>query len=155
MARRYLKPKPVTLVQQQIKINQLFYHIVEKLYIENSQLVCIMSLQPSAEAETYTVKITYKLSDIAPKAWLLSPEMQAYKGENPHHVYGKDENGHYQLCVYHPRSREWSQQMYLAETFIPWICSWLNTYEYWLITGEWYYDEKFVKSDKKKKWMRQ
>ena len=31
--------------------------------------------------------------------------------------------------------------MDIALSFVPWIVTWLNTYEYWLITGEWSYDE--------------
>ena len=69
------------------------------------------------------------------------PENDVY----PHHIYGKDERGHYQLCVHYHRDKNWNQQMFIAESFIPWVCTWLNTYEYWLITGEWHYDEVFSK----------
>lgn len=54
------------------------------------------------------------------------------------------------MCAYH-RDKNWNQQMFIAESFIPWVCTWLNTYEYWLITGEWHYDEAFPGKNKKKK----
>ena len=61
-------------------------------------------------------------------------------------IYGVDEYGHPKLCVFHPS--EWNSSMYLAESFIPWIVTWLNTYEYWQLTGEWFFDE--YKTDQKK-----
>lgn len=115
-------------------------------------LVCVLDIQPSPESQIYRVRITYKISDGAPKAWLIKPDMQKYNGKYPHHKYGKDENGNYQLCVYYPKYKEWNQQMYIADTFIPWVCTWLNTYEYWLVTGEWHYDEMFPRHNHKKEW---
>lgn len=64
-------------------------------------------------------------------------------GKLPHHIYGVDKFGHYRLCVYDPKRKEWNQQMFIAESFVPWVCTWLNTYEYWVITGVWHYDEAF------------
>lgn len=150
MGYKYLRQKPLSLVQQQIRIFQLYGNIIRRMYIENSMLVCIIDLQPSAESDVYRIKITYKLSDKAPTASLLSPEMQTYDGKYPHHQFGKDQDGHYLLCVYYPKYKEWTQQMYIAESFIPWICTWLNAYEYWLITGEWHYDEKLINPKHKK-----
>lgn len=119
--------------------------------IKNSTLICILDIQPSSESQRYRVKITYKLSDGSPKAWLLSPELQTYDGKYPHHIYGKGENGKYQLlCVFYPRYKEWTGKMYVAKAFVPWVCTWLNTYEYWLVTGEWHYDEMFSKHSQKK-----
>ena len=33
------------------------------------------------------------------------------------------------------------QEVEIEDTFVPWISAWLNTYEYWLITGKWHYAE--------------
>ena len=76
-----------------------------------------------------------------PRAVLLSPNLEKRDGAYPHHIYGVDKAGHAILCVYCPDKGEWSSDMPIAKSFIPWVSTWLNTYEYWLITGEWHYDE--------------
>ncbi len=100
-----------------------------------------MTLQPAPDCEVYRILIQYKISDYAPKVWLISPELQRVEGKRPHHIYDFDNSGHPRLCVYYPRFNEWNQAMLISDAFIPWIITWLNTYEYWLITGQWLYDE--------------
>ena len=80
LARKYLKPKPISLVNQQIQMQYLYNRLLVANYIENSMLVCILDIQPSSESQVYRIKITYKLSDGAPKAWLISPPLQKYEG---------------------------------------------------------------------------
>ena len=41
------------------------------------------------------------------------------------------------LCLYLPRSGEWSARDAVADTTIPWAIDWLACYEGWLATGEW------------------
>ena len=100
-----------------------------------------MSLRPAPDCEEYRILIHYKISDYSPKVWLLSPELQRVNGKRPHHIYDYDYDGHPRLCVYYPGYSEWNQHMLISDSFIPWIITWLNTYEYWLITGQWLYDE--------------
>ena len=148
--KRYQKTQALTIAVQKFRIGQLYGNIIEELREVNSELICVINLQPSEHSDIYKVKITYKISDAYPKAWLLSPTLKTYDGKMPHHVYEKDKYGHCRLCVYYPKDKNWNQQMFIAENFIPWICTWLNTYEYWLITGEWHYDEALSEGNKKK-----
>lgn len=67
LARKYLKPKPISLVNQQIQMQYLYNRLLVANYIENSMLVCILDIQPSSESQVYRIKITYKLSDGATK----------------------------------------------------------------------------------------
>ena len=106
-----------------------------------------MSITPSENSDPYRVEISYRCGGF-PRAIVLSPEIQKKDGNLPHHIYGTDKNGHIILCVFHPGSKEWNNTMLISKTFIPWVSTWLNTYEYWLITGEWHYDE--IISGKKK-----
>ena len=46
--------------------------------------------------------------------------------------------------LYYPKYKEWNKQMYIANSFVPWVCTWLSTYEYWLVTGNWHYDEILI-----------
>ena len=149
--RRYLKPQPITIANQMLRIQQLYNGIIEELTVVKSELRCVIRIQPSQHSDTYRIKITYKISEASPNAWLLTPDMKTYEGKPPHHVYGMDEHGHYKLCVHYFKDKNWNKQVFIAESFIPWICTWLNTYEYWLITGEWHYDEAFPRKNKRKK----
>lgn len=93
--------------------------ILQGVSISKSELVCIMNLQPSERSDTYTVKIIYKISDISPKVWLIAPELQKVEGKRPHHIYEVDEQGRCRLCVYDPKLKEWNQQMFIADSFVP------------------------------------
>ena len=139
--KRYLKNKAVPLIQQGVRLRKLYEGLIDSISISKSKLVCVMHLQPSEQSDTYTVKIIYKLSDLSPKVWLIAPSLKTVSGKRPHHIYEVDEEGRCRLCVYDPKLKEWNQQMFIAESFVPWICTWLNTYEYWVITGVWHYDE--------------
>lgn len=48
-----------------------------------------------------------------------------------------------------------NQQMYIADSFVPWVCTWLSTYEYWLVTGKWHYDEMFTGRNQIKEWKKE
>lgn len=149
--KRYLKNKAVPLIQQGVRLRKLYEGLIDSISISKSKLVCVMHLQPSEHSDTYTVKIIYKLSDFSPKVWLIAPSLKTVSGKRPHHIYEVDEEGRCRLCVYDPKLKEWNQQMFIAESFVPWICTWLNTYEYWVITGVWHYDETLqskVKAEK-------
>ena len=41
------------------------------------------------------------------------------------------------MCLWLPKAREWSAQMRLDETYLPWAAEWLDYFEEWLVTDEW------------------
>ena len=141
MAAKHRKVPPVSLASQVLSIKSKYGPLIEFCSISNSRLSCCMSLRPAPDCEEYRILIHYKISDYSPKVWLLSPELQRVNGKRPHHIYDYDYDGHPRLCVYYPGYSEWNQHMLISDSFIPWIITWLNTYEYWLITGQWLYDE--------------
>lgn len=67
-----------------------------------------------------------------PKVFVLKPELEADETGLIPHTYPEK-----RLCLYHPAKHEWSQQMYVAKTIIPWASLWLVYYEFWQMTGEW------------------
>jgi len=139
MANRYFKGRPpVSLAVQQGSLKKK-YDNIEACSIEKDRLVCIMNITPSNESWTYRVQICYKLHK-RPEAFLLSPQLQEYDGNSPPHLYS-DSSKNPSLCVYYPKYNEWESTMLLSDTFIPWISTWLHTYEYWLITGKWHYPD--------------
>ena len=139
------KYEPIGLPLQKFYLEQLYSDLIESCTIKKRTLKCDINLQPSGESNVYRIRIMYRLKDYSPKAWLLSPALEIRNGEYPHHLYEPDREGHPQLCVFDPGADEWNWQMSIATSFIPWIVSWLNTYEYWLITGEWHYAERILR----------
>ena len=125
------------------------YSNVESSNITKKGFTCVMNITPSENSDTYKVEISYKYG-FYPKAKLLSHKLEKRNGKYPHHIYGMDENGCARLCVFHQDSKEWNSDMLISQSFIPWVSTWLNTYEYWLITGEWHYDEIIDAQEKTK-----
>jgi hypothetical protein len=90
-------------------------------------------LLPTPLSDLYTVRVTYKLKK-SPRVNILKPELLIPEGKSllPHTYSEK------RLCLYFPGSKDWSGNMLLSKTIIPWISEWLYFYELWLVTGEWY-----------------
>ena len=141
MGYKHGKAVPIKLPIQLIRLKQTYGKLIVDCGIKGSTLFCTILLSPSSESEIYKILIKYKLSDYAPKSWLIEPQVQMDGNKRPKHIYGFDSMGHPQLCVYDPSASEWSRQQLLATSYVPWIITWLNTYEYWLITGLWLYPE--------------
>jgi hypothetical protein len=103
-----------------------------KAGIHGAKLVAHGEVQPTPLSETYRVKIEYEVADF-PRVWVLSPELRPSEGESRiPHMYGQE-----RLCLYLPGTGEWSRNLSLAHTVIPWIALWLHYYELWHATGEW------------------
>lgn len=129
----------LVLCVQYAGINCLYKNIEEK-HIYKDHFEVIMQITPSEVSRTYRVKIIYRYG-FAPRAILLSPKLEKREGAYPHHIFGFDEDGNAKLCVFNQDTDQWNYKTSIAKTFIPWVSTWLNTYEYWLITGAWHYDE--------------
>ena len=143
MARKFPRRKKynpmVILLHHYTEIKRLYCNI-ESSVLRKDSFTVVMKITPSENSQTYKVEILYRYG-YKPRAVLLSPELQQKDGKYPHHIYEMDKNGYASLCVYCPFLDEWDEDMSIATSFIPWVSTWLNTYEYWLITGEWHYDE--------------
>ncbi len=132
MARPYKKKiKPITLVKQQ----QLLKNIVvtKSTSIVNGCLYWFGSIQPSPLSAKYELKLVYKIKKEL-SIYLLSPKLSSIKGKNVPHLYNVEKQ---KLCLFRPAYHEWTPDMYLSETIIPWSAEWLIYYELWIATGEW------------------
>lgn len=78
----------------------------------------------------YSIKIDYRLG-ASPDVRVVTPKLQLHReaDELPHTFPGE------KLCLHLPG--EWSPNMYIAQTTVPWTSEWLFYYELWLITGNW------------------
>lgn len=129
MARnRFPSGAPVSLALQAARINALSNWTGRS---DGRVLVAKGKVQPTELSGPYNIRITYRLKQ-RPAVILVDPPLQQRDGKWPDHLYGKEE-----LCLYHPKYREWTPDRVLSETIIPWISEWLACYETWLITGDW------------------
>ena len=148
---RYFKNKKISLAVQKHNLKITYPKLIDKIFIKKGILHCYMRLQPSPNSDIYEIHIRYKINE-RPKVWVIYPKIEKLNGEYPIHKYGFDTSGNIELCVFCPEYKEWNDKnMLLSETFIPWVVTWLHTYEFWLVTGIWNYKEKHPKLKKRKK----
>lgn len=144
------KMSPIQEIIWQLSSIRKTYSNIESYTKTNNSFSCIMNITPSENSDTYKVEISYQ-SGYYPKAKLLSHKLEERNGKLPHHTYGCDKEGCARLCVFHQKSGEWNSKMLISQSFIPWVSTWLNAYEFWLITGEWHYDEIIASKEESKK----
>jgi hypothetical protein len=95
-----------------------------------TRLTMTADLQPTPMSRHYNIKIDYQLG-ASPDVRVVTPKLQLHREaeELPHTFPGE------KLCLHLPG--EWSPNMYIARTTVPWTSEWLLYYELWLITGNW------------------
>ena len=136
---KYQKTKVISLPLQLAKLTKVYSNISDAT-IRNGRLSFNVSIKPLETSESYLIHVEY-IINLNPRAYLISPPLKQYNGKNPHHIFETNENGQTQLCFYNTKFGEWNKSMYLADTIVPWLTSWLFAYEIWQITGQWHYDE--------------
>lgn len=97
----------------------------------HSRLVAEGDITPNPLAETYRVRVDYR-QNMKPRAWVLSPALAVRPPWRfiPH-MFDQD-----RLCLF--LEGEWTAEMYVADTIIPWAAEWLHYYELWHATGVWH-----------------
>lgn len=95
-----------------------------------------IQLQPTELSRVYTIKLKYKVGEF-PRVFVTNPfPLEKYPGKSLlEHVYSTSKQ---ELCLYMRGTGEWTRQKIIAKTVIPWAAEWLQFYELWLATGEWY-----------------
>jgi hypothetical protein len=73
---------------------------------------------------------------------LVAPELELISdfapGESTPHLYwNQNTPTKSRLCLFDPATEEWTRDMALADTIIPWTIDWLASYEGWRATGIW------------------
>lgn len=76
-----------------------------------------------------------------PRVTVLTPELRrraAAPDDRIPHIYPNDRQPERPfLCLYDPARKEWTNNLLVCETIIPWSIEWLACYEAWHATGEW------------------
>lgn len=100
--------------------------------IIDGALVAEGDVRPTHRSVAYRVRIEYRAGE-PPESTVLSPPLKPREeGGRLPHVYPGEK-----LCLYLPNAGEWTPDMSLAHTIVPWIAEWLFYYEVWHVTGEW------------------
>lgn len=117
---------------EQISAMRIKYPQFTSKFISHSGLKVTGVLRPTSRSCYYHFVLRYNLSD-SPKIKIICPELiKNSKGEEIPHLYpGKN------LCLYHPKYKEFQRTDFLCDTIIPWTSLWLYYYEIWLLTDEW------------------
>lgn len=87
-------------------------------------------ITPTPLSRSYRVGITYRIRQY-PKVRVLAPTLETRPGESIPHLFSSGN-----LCLH--LDDEWSPDLLIVETTVPWTSEWLLNYELWLGTGSWY-----------------
>ena len=123
----------IKLPVQQMNINVKWKDLTLVCKIDRNKLIWEGIVKPTEISRQYKIKICYKLEG-KPSIYLLHPKFTEHSDQRPPHIYDYEEQ---KLCLYYPQYREWTKQMLISDTIIPWAIEWLLHYEVWLCTGEW------------------
>lgn len=96
--------------------------------LRRNRLVCLGSIRPSEDCDTYRVQIDYVKGGV-PQVRIRDPIIE------PNIQYHTYPDG--QLCLFDHRMSPWEWRCKVHETIIPWIAEWLVFYELWKVTGKW------------------
>ncbi len=120
---------PIPMVTQMVRLTKAYPS--SQAALKRDVLCWVVDLTPTPLSRTYRVKLEMH-KDGKPEVRLVQPTLQTRDGERCPHLYPDGV-----LCLYLPGAFEWTKEMQLVETIVPWISEWLAHYEVWLATGEW------------------
>lgn len=100
--------------------------------VAGGMLTCVGSVQPRPISNVYTAQITYRVGRY-PRTTILRPPLRRRRpDQRVAHTYTDAE-----LCLFTGANGDWTPDMLIANTIVPWIHEWILFYESWLLTGEW------------------
>lgn len=89
---------------------------------------------PSPLGRLYDMRVDFRQGR-APDVFVEHPDLvELAEGRELPHVYQERPT---ELCLYLPRIQEWSGEMRIDQTIIPWAAVWLFYFEEWLVSNEW------------------
>ena len=121
--------RDISMAVQSVRLKKAYP--ASDVSLKRDCLVWVAELTPTPLSRTYRVKLRMR-KDGTPKVRLVHPKLQTRDGESCPHLYPGGV-----LCLFLPGAFEWTRQMQLVETVVPWISEWLAHYEVWLATGVW------------------
>lgn len=120
---------PIPMAVQMARLKQAYPN--SQATLKRDHLCWVAELTPTALSRTYRIKLEMH-KDGTPTVRLVHPTLQTRDGKRCPHLYPDGV-----LCLYLPGAFEWTKEMQLVGTIVPWISEWLAHYEVWLSTGVW------------------
>jgi hypothetical protein len=121
-------PSARSLAQQAFALHASFPDVHADL--SPKRLTWRGTITPTPLSRSYRVSITYRMRQY-PKVRVLAPALETRPGESIPHLFSSGT-----LCLH--LEDEWSPDMLIVHTTVPWTSEWLLNYELWLATGSWY-----------------
>ena len=126
----FVRERRLTLEQQKYRMRLAWPSFEVQRLRRQVEILWVGSLQPTALSECYAVSILLR-SHWCPEARVPRPELKTRPGaERLPHV-----NSDGSLCLH--VDGVWNSTMFVADTTVPWISTWLYFYEVWHATGSW------------------
>jgi hypothetical protein len=126
----HFRRKNLTNIDQALRLKTVFPDSRFDL-ARNFGLNWVGRIHPMPLGGTYTVQISYRLKQ-RPEVSILDPILVGRNGSRLPHVFSGNHP-----CLFRFKYREWDGAMYIADTIVPWVATWLVHYEVWLATGVW------------------
>jgi hypothetical protein len=102
--------------------------------LQAGRLVWLYTASSTPLSRDYQLRIDFRQGDV-PQVFVEVPDLvDLADGRRLPHVYNQKPT---RLCLYLPRTREWSGWMRLDQTIVPWAALWLFYFEEWLGSDEW------------------
>ena len=91
--------------------------------------------RPTPLSRVYSLRLTYRQAGPAPQVVVVNPDLTVLaKGRKLPHVYQQTPT---RLCLYMPRTGQWTPDKSIAATIVLWTILWLFYFEEWLLSDEW------------------
>jgi len=123
--------KQLSIAQQAFELRRWYPEAT--LHPRQAGLTWEHTITPHPLCGTYDVKVDYDLGYV-PQAFVVSPKLFRHDGLDLPHCYNQEKQS---LCLVYQTAREWTSNMLIARTTVPWISEWLIHYEIWCVTETW------------------
>ena len=113
------RPRQTLGVREQLaRMQGMYPHF--RCWVKGAVLFAEGAVRPTTRSVAYKIRIEYRAGK-PPDVYVLSPKLEPREpGGRLPHVYPGD-----RLCLYLPGADEWTPEMSLALTIVPWISEWL------------------------------
>lgn len=124
--------KSYTLAHQRIDISNRFPG--GEAHITRGQLFWKAKVKPTPLSREYNIEMYYRIEKL-PKIYIVGDGLSKLDDPNfPHHYWIDQDNKRVEICLFR---YDFSSDMLLSKTVVPWAIEWLYYYEIWLYTGVW------------------
>lgn len=143
-----------SLTKRALELNSLGLEGTHLDPIGERRLRFRFNLAAGTFGRVYSCELRMRPGRAYPEMFVVAPDLASLaKGKPLPHVYRNSAPG-VKLCLWLPDRLEWTHQMPLGETYIPWTAEWLWYFEFWLATGRWEGGGKHPPPQKDKRWKR-